>query len=436
MERTNNNAIEDTGQDIGQYVGQNIGQVVGRVVGQDAGQDLSQIVDENASERIDIDARTEAIRGAVKAAGAGALLLTCLGNVFYATGTVFNGYYYLSEDGEPICFVKKSGAWGLDNAEHIRKPEQITKILAERGFETPATMLVEDGQIPYSEALRLQKAFPNTVLLPASQMMREVRSVKTPYELSRIIKGANMAANIFNTVPSLYKKGMTDNELWIEIDYLLKRRGHLGFIRQFSRYFEGNGSSIISGPNAINPSPYDYAVGGAGVGKALPAGANGTVMTEGSTVLVDFATNLDGYLSDTSRTFSVGKTPDSALAAHEVAITIQDMIVKYAKPSAVCGEIYEKAVKMAEESGYGDYFMGYKQKSRFVGHGVGIELDEMPVLAHRSKTVLKEGMVIAIEPKFTLPGIGAVGVENTCVVRRDGLEKLAPSLDDKIVSLQ
>ena len=84
--------------------------------------------------------------------------------------------------------------------------------------------------------------------------------------------------------------------------------------------------------------------------------------------------------------------------------------------------MYEVAMEMVTAAGMDDYFMGHTQKAGFIGHGVGIEVNELPVLAPRSRDVLEEGNVIAIEPKFVIPHVGAVGIENTYVVRNDHLE--------------
>ena len=79
---------------------------------------------------------------------------------------------------------------------------------------------------------------------------------------------------------------------------------------------------------------------------------------------------------------------------------------------------------MVKEAGMDDYFMGHNQKAGFIGHGVGIEVNELPVLAPRSKDIFEKGNVIAIEPKFVIPGTGAVGIENTYVVTDEGLEQI------------
>ena len=81
-----------------------------------------------------------------------------------------------------------------------------------------------------------------------------------------------------------------------------------------------------------------------------------------------------------------------------------------------------------------DYFMGYTQKAGFIGHGVGIEINELPVIAPKSRHVLEEGMTFALEPKFVIPEVGAVGIENTFVVRKDGIELLT-DFEENIIDM-
>lgn len=142
------------------------------------------------------------------------------------------------------------------------------------------------------------------------------------------------------------------------------------------------------------------------------------------TVMVDMGGNFTGYMTDMTRVFYVGDIPMLAKKAHQVSIDIHNEIMKMAKPGVPVSQLYDLALNMAKSTGLEDYFMGYTQKAGFVGHGVGIEVNEAPVLAPRSKDILEEGNVIALEPKFVIPHVGAVGIENTYVVNSDGIEKL------------
>jgi Xaa-Pro aminopeptidase len=139
-------------------------------------------------------------------------------------------------------------------------------------------------------------------------------------------------------------------------------------------------------------------------------------------------------MTDMTRTFSVGQLPDEAYAAHETALSIQAEMARMAVPGAVSEDLWLRAVEMAAAAGLADCFMGAAQQAKFVGHGVGIEINELPVLGARSKTPLEAGMTLAVEPKFVLPGVGAVGIENTFLVTSSGGERITV-LSDDIVDL-
>ena len=140
--------------------------------------------------------------------------------------------------------------------------------------------------------------------------------------------------------------------------------------------------------------------------------------------MVDINGNFTGYMTDLTRVFSLGDIPEKALHAHRVSIEIQQAVMEMARPGVSAAELYNKAVEIAEVGGVADYFMGHRQKAGFVGHGIGIEINEQPVLAPRSRDILEEGMVFALEPKFVIPEVGPVGIENSFYVTSDGVEKL------------
>ena len=148
-------------------------------------------------------------------------------------------------------------------------------------------------------------------------------------------------------------------------------------------------------------------------------------------VLLDYVFAHNGYVSDHTRIFALGELPGELHRAHEAMLEIQEMVKRAARPGVVAGEIYDRAVSMAVAKGYADVFMGCgSERIRFVGHGVGLELDEFPFLAKGQKLELKEGMVIALEPKAVIPGKGVVGIENTHVVAADGLRQLGRFPED------
>lgn len=192
--------------------------------------------------------------------------------------------------------------------------------------------------------------------------------------------------------------------------------------------------TVLAGDNGGAVSPYDFALGGAGLHPSLPVGQSGVVLREGMSVMVDIAGNFYGYLTDCSRVFSVGRLAQRALDAHQVSINIQHAVAAAGRPGVRCEDLYALALKLAGEAGLAECFMGLEQKAKFIGHGTGLVINEQPVLGARSKDVLEEGMCIALEPKFVIPGTGAVGVEDTYVVTAAGMENLT-ACDPSVVCL-
>ena len=142
-------------------------------------------------------------------------------------------------------------------------------------------------------------------------------------------------------------------------------------------------------------------------------------------VLVDYIFSYNGYLSDHTRIFSLGSLSAELRDAHAAMLEIQQLVKKLAKPGAKAGDIYNRALEKTRDLGYGDHFMGIgNERVRFIGHGVGLEVDEYPFLAAGQPLELQAGMTIALEPKLIFPGKGVVGIENTHVVTDDGLMQL------------
>ena len=224
---------------------------------------------------------------------------------------------------------------------------------------------------------------------------------------------------------------MTDLDLMAAIENAGRKLGSLGIFRIAGASMEIFGGSILAGENADAPSPYDFALGGAGMHPSLPIGANGTELKPGMAIMVDMGSNYTGYMTDMSRVFAVEQITDPmALKAHQLSIDIQNEICKIAKPGVEAKALYDLAYSMVEQAGLKEYFMGHQQQAGFMGHGVGIEINELPVLAPRSRDILCEGMAFAMEPKFVIPGVGAVGTENTYIVTATGLERITNSPEE------
>lgn len=360
-------------------------------------------------------------------AGMDAMLLASNANVFYCAGRFFRGYVYINKEGKRIFFLIRPNCFATaDDVVAIRKPENIPAELERLGIPVPRALGLELDSLSYSDAERLRRVFPSAEVKNASDVMRRCRMTKTPYELRLMKEDGMHQMEVYHKISRLYKRDMTDVELQVEIERVLRLEGNLGFLRVAGNLMEINLGSVICGDNADAPSPYDFAMGGAGVSPALPCGASGETMTVGHTVMIDMNGCFNGWQTDLTRVWRLGDVSRIAQDAHACSIRILRELEKAALPGVEVRELYDRAMAIAEEEGLSAYFMGHRQKAGFIGHGVGIELNEAPAITPRNKTLLESGMTLAIEPKFVIPGAGAVGIENTYVVTPEGLENLTP----------
>jgi Xaa-Pro dipeptidase len=133
---------------------------------------------------------------------------------------------------------------------------------------------------------------------------------------------------------------------------------------------------------------------------------------------------VEGYIADQSRIFAMGRLDDRFYRAHDAMLMIQEAVAEKGRPGVRASDLYGLALHLAEQAGVTEGFMGYPDPAPFVAHGVGLDIDEWPVIGRGNDTLLKEGMTLAMEPKVVIPGKGVAGIENTWVVTETGMKKL------------
>ncbi len=355
-------------------------------------------------------------------------------NIFYLENRVINGYVYINADGQKLVFVRRPLGIAQADYHYIRKVEQIPDILQELGLPVPKSLALETNEFSYNECERIAKAFATEKPGNITKALRQLRSVKSEYELEQFRIGARLQSEALSEVKSIFRPGMTDADLCIECERIFRKKGCLGLFRTFGSGMESFMGSLLAGDNAGAPSPYDFALGGAGMHPSLPLGHNGTVLTEGMAVMIDLNGNFNGYIADQSRCFSVGRLSDEAYRAHETSLEIHAAVAAEAKEGTECEHLYQISLQIATKNGFKDNFMGLAQHAGFVGHGIGLQINELPVLCPKNKACLQAGNVIALEPKFVIKGVGAVGVEDSYIVHQNGLEKIT-SANDSIIDL-
>lgn len=376
--------------------------------------------------------KLEKIQQQMQLSGADACLLCVDVNLYYLTGRIYNGYFYIPAEGKPYFFVKRPAGFSGENVYYIRKPEDITDILLATAMELPEYLWLETDVLSYNESIRLEKIFRPARLGDAGKLMRNIRKVKTAEEIEQFRISAQRHVEVYKEVRECFRMGMTDLQLQYEIEYRMRKMGSLGLFRAYGSNMDVFMGSLLAGKNAEAPSPFDFALGGQGEHSIYPLGACGVVLEEGMAVMVDMAGNYTPYMTDMTRVFSVGRLADEAYRAHRVSLDIHERVMEMARPGTACADLYREAVDIAEKAGLSDCFMGTQQQAKFIGHGVGLQINELPVLTPRSQEVLEPGMVFALEPKFVIPGTGAVGIENTLLVTDSGVENLTVFEEDII----
>lgn len=350
-------------------------------------------------------------------------------NIYYLTGRIYCGFLYVKDNGEVRHFVRRPSALTGAGVTYITRPDEMTRYIQ------PSLLALELDTMSYSRMARLAATFGISAPGNASDVLRRARAVKTNYEIEKMRFCGLKQAEVYSRLPQAFRTGMTDVEFQIEIERMLRLAGCLGIFRITGTDMELHMGSILTGDNADAPSPYDFAMGGGGVDPSIPVGADGTVIRPRQPVMVDFNGNFNGYMTDMTRMYISGQPSDKAQTALAASIEICRRIAAAAKPGAKASDLYAVARSTAEEYGLADYFMGHRQHAGFVGHGVGITINELPVLAPRSRDILQAGNVIAVEPKFVIPGEGAVGIENTYLVRESGEAECLTILRDNFLAL-
>lgn len=375
--------------------------------------------------------RVDRVVTGMKSAGLDAVLLADNASKYYLTGRVYAGYIYMAVDGTVICAVQRPVELNGSEVAYIRKPEELPSVIG----DMPRSLGLEFDTMSYNNVERLKAVFPSAVVGNASVIMRVAREIKTDAEVEKIRESGVRQERVYRQVPRLYCEGMTDIEFQVEIERASRLEGCLGQFRISGDTMELFMGNIIAGDNADAPSPYDFAMGGAGMSPSLPVGADGSEIKPGMTVMVDVNGNYTGYMTDMTRVFSLGEISPEAVKAHECSIRIHRELAEMGKPGTEARALYERAVEIAREEGLEHLFMGHRQHARFIGHGVGIEINEMPVIAPRSRDLITPGQVIALEPKFVVPGTGAVGIENTYLITDEGWMCLT-NAPEEIISLR
>ncbi len=370
--------------------------------------------------------------------GAGGLLAFSRLNIYYLSGTLASGTFWLPLEGSPVLLCRKGLERSLiESPLEIMLPfksyRELPKLLAEAGSPLRPRLGVEMGGLSWSLGQTLAGHLAEFEFLAADAVLVRARAVKSPDELSVVREAGRRQRKVMEDIlPAKINPGMTEREIAHRLWGLFFEAGHMGLLRLQSFGEEVFLGHISAGDSGNYPSVYNGPLGLRGEHPAVPYMGNAAhAWREGEPLAIDTGFCLDGYVTDKTQIYWAGRgesIPDKAADAYHTCVEIEEWMAGHLKPGAVPSELAEKAWEKARVAGWEEGFMGLGgNKVNFLGHGVGLAVDEWPVLARGFDEPLEEGMVLALEPKIGLPGLGMVGVENTFEVTAEGGRNLTGS---------
>ncbi len=347
-------------------------------------------------------------------------------NLYYFTGTMQDGMLIIHRDDEPIFWVRRSYERAL-NESLFRNIRQMNSYrdAAQNTSKIPETIYLETEVVPIALYSRFQKHFPFKNFKPLDKVIATVRAVKSEYELSLMRNAGKIHEHVLeDIVPGILKEGMSEAELAADLFKVMIDEGHHGVTRFGMFDTEIILGQIGFGESSIYPSYFNGPGGNYGMSPSVPLiGSRDRKLKVGDLVFIDAGCGYDGYNTDKTMTYMFKKSlPKSAIEIHCKCVEIQNEISNMLKPGAIPSEIYNEIMENLDTE-FLENFMGYgDRRVNFLGHGIGLLIDELPVIARGFNEPLKEGMVFAIEPKKGIKNIGMVGIENTFIVTPNGGE--------------
>jgi len=347
-------------------------------------------------------------------------------NQYYFTGTMQDGMLLIPREGEPTLWVRRSYERSQDESLFPNIKPMRSFQDARKEFKTlPATVYLETGVVPLALYQRFNKHFSFKEFKPLDQQLARVRAIKSDYELSLMRKSGKIHQRVTeDLLPDMLQEGMSEADLAVKIFKTLVEEGHDGLTRFGMFDNEMVVGHVGFGDSSIYPTYFDGASGTRGISPAAPVlGSRHRKLKKGDLVFVDVGCAFNCYNTDKTMTYMFGSSlPDHAIEAHHKCVEIQNEIAKMLKPGAIPSQIYHQIMDNLDED-FKENFMGYgHHKVKFLGHAIGLQIDELPVIAEKFNQPLEEGMVFAVEPKKGIAGVGMVGIENTFIVTPSGGE--------------
>ncbi len=345
-------------------------------------------------------------------------------NLLYFTGTMSEGMLIVERDRDPVYWVRRSYERAVEESEFDDiRPMVSYRDAAKSYTNLPAGVYLETEFVPLAMFGRIKKYFPFQTFGGLDLQISLTRSVKSDRELKFMEQAGRIHQRVLEEhVPCILREGMTEVDLASELYGLMVKEGHQGIARFAMFDTEIVVGQLGFGESTLVPTNFDGPAGNRGLNAAVPSfGNKNRKLRKGDLVFVDVGVGFNGYHTDKTMTYMFGESlPDEVIDIHYQCVDIQNKIAALLKPGNSAGYVYDTVMDDLSDD-FKTNFMGFgNHRVKFLGHGIGLTVDEYPALAKGFDITLKENMVFAVEPKKGIEGIGMVGTENTFIVTPNG----------------
>lgn len=345
-------------------------------------------------------------------------------NQYYFTGTMQDGMLFIYRDQEAEYWVRRSYERALDESLFpVIKPMESYRTAASKTGKIPDCVYLETEAVPIGMFERFRKYFPFSCVKSVESQIAKTRAIKSEYEISLMEQSGRIHQRVLEErVPLILKEGMSEAELATQLYAIMIEEGHHGIARFGMFDTDMLIGHICYGESSIYPTFFNGPGGNYGMSPGVPSfGSRENRLKKGDLVFIDVGCGVDGYHTDKTMTYVFGgKLLEDAVKIHYKCVEIQDRIADMLKPGMIPSEIYRTILNSLSPE-FMQNFMGYKDhRVKFLGHGIGLNIDEYPVIAEGFDEPLESGMTIALEPKKGIAGVGMVGIENTFLVLPTG----------------
>jgi len=370
----------------------------------------------------EIKSRIGGIQERLQEADIQGLLIVQRVDLYYFSGTAQNGFLFIPAQGPPLLLIRKympraRRESAIENMVEITSPKEVPDRIIDFYGRIPATLGFELDVVPVNAFAFYQKLFQNPTCVDASGLIHKTRMIKSQWEIKQMEKTARLSYKTFEYIREHIKPGYTEMEFGGMYEAFARKLGHGGRIRVRDYQTEGYPWHILSGVSGGMVGLLDSPASGQGTSAAFPVGAGNRKLLSNEPILIDFASVLNGFHMDETRMFAMNTMPKNALDASFAAIDIHNAVLDRVQPGLPIKELFQSGLQTAENLGYADVYLGPPgYKVRFVGHGIGLELIEPPIISRKEDALLQPGMTFALEPKLVFKNRFGAGIESVFTV--------------------